>query len=360
MSEQSVNRRSNGTIEILRFFFAATVICSHLCMISDFTALPGGGFGVEFFFLISGLFMAQSAQKVLAKKDIVVSKETESFLVKKIKAFMPELIIAIIISFFLVFIPMLEVIDVQSIMVEIITIIPGALLTSMAGLDNYSVSVPGVSWYLSAMVIGLAIIYPLYLRWNSYSRVILFPLIGLFCIGYSQFTYGNLYTVWEINNLVRAGLVRAVGEMCLGAVIFDIAQRLNTREVTVFGRVLFTLIAVLCFISLLYFMQGEIVPSHSAMFIVMCIFVSIIYSEASFKIKTNAMISFLGKSSLCVYLFHMVIINIIIVWASAEYVYDNGVVVFIVALLTSMIIYIPIQYIREKIVFSKIIFKKID
>lgn len=350
------SKRSNGTIELLRFVFSIAIVCTHVRAVSNFSYFGGGWFGVEFFFIISGVFMAQSAQKIIAKQDIDVPDETRKFILKKINQFLPHFLLLILLCFLLVYIPSGDI-TFNGILVELISIVPGILLTSMAGTTNLCSSIPGVTWYLSAMIIGLMILYPIYLKWNSLSRNIIFPLAAIFCTGYVAFTYGNLYYAWEINNLIRAGLIRAIGEMCLGVVAFDVSMYLRKIKITNVGKVISAIIGIFCIISIVCFIQEIIAPPHISMVYVMAILVVIVYSEICFKINSNKIITYLGKVSLCIYLFHMLIINALIVWVGADYVSNNGIEVYIIAITTSILMYLPIKIISEKSIMRKVMIK---
>ena len=85
-----ISARRNGKIEILRFVFCVLVLLFHAeGLVPGGVKLPGffsffenGAIGVEFFFIVSGFFMAKSALKSPA--DEKLGSETISFMSKKI------------------------------------------------------------------------------------------------------------------------------------------------------------------------------------------------------------------------------------------------------------------------------------
>ena len=73
----------NGEIELLRLIFCISVVFTHLNSFFNIGVFSRGTFGVEFFFLVSGYFMAKSAEKVVDNK---YTYNTIWFIFKKIRS----------------------------------------------------------------------------------------------------------------------------------------------------------------------------------------------------------------------------------------------------------------------------------
>ena len=97
-----MTKKRNGEIDLLRFIFSSMIVIHHYNASFNFNILENGYIAVEFFFLLSGYLMAQSAYKITSKKDKLESSEiadsTWSFIIKKVKAFYPYYAFAVILQ----------------------------------------------------------------------------------------------------------------------------------------------------------------------------------------------------------------------------------------------------------------------
>lgn len=113
----------NGTIELLRFFFCMAVLMYHLSRDyhvnqaefgSFFSFFGNGRSGVEFFFVLSGYFMARNVYKSRNDSD-PVGISTVNFLYRKFIRVFPEYIIAValVIVYILIFMrnPAVKILD---------------------------------------------------------------------------------------------------------------------------------------------------------------------------------------------------------------------------------------------------------
>lgn len=77
---------------MFRLVFCLAVMSTHLNSAFDMGLFQRGTFAVEYFFLVSGLFMAKSAER----SQSVSFDDTISFLVRKLKGFFPYYVGAVI------------------------------------------------------------------------------------------------------------------------------------------------------------------------------------------------------------------------------------------------------------------------
>ena len=88
------SKKNNGIISFWKFIFAITIVILHASSFggeSDFILFKNCSIGVEYFYLVSGYFLAKSALKQKANLDI--GKDTIKYLFNKIIKFFPYVII---------------------------------------------------------------------------------------------------------------------------------------------------------------------------------------------------------------------------------------------------------------------------
>ena len=99
----------NREVDFLRFVFAVIIMLHHSrYVLGDENCLfLGGSLAVEFFFIVSGYLMMASILRAERRQSTGVTRaalgtETYHFLLRKIRAFLPEYLIAWFIGFFLI------------------------------------------------------------------------------------------------------------------------------------------------------------------------------------------------------------------------------------------------------------------
>lgn len=227
-------KKRNFALDFLKFVFAVLIVLFHSNRFSnsvDERIIINGSKGVEFFFIVSGCMLAMSAEKREAGPSL--GKDTWQFLKHKFMGLMPNYYIAWIFSFTLFHI----VTGFETVWYDFIRSIPELLLFQMSGMSWYNYN--GVTWYLSAMLISMLIIYPLIRKYTDTFFYILAPLGFLFSMGYLMQNYSNLSVILEWNTLVLAGLIRAFSEILLGCVVYKLSKSFQNYS-TKINRALFT------------------------------------------------------------------------------------------------------------------------
>lgn len=206
---QTTRKGRNGGIELLRFIFCMGIVFLH------------GGFGcgsaylgVEFFFLISGAFMARSLSRVQTTVQgeslSATCRASIDYLLRRVGAVFPYFLLSTGIGT----------------VVKIVS--RGELVSSAVGaaadllfLQNYGFpvsSATGVLWYLSAMFFAMWLLYPVMRRYYDVFTRYIAPMLFLLITGFLMQTYSTLEVPDAWFGVLNTGFLRAVAAMSLGAV----------------------------------------------------------------------------------------------------------------------------------------------
>lgn len=300
-----MQNKHNGTIDFLKFLFACLILLFHgNSMIGTRPDLfPSGTIGVEFFFLVSGYLMAASAQKTLQKDKIQIGTETTIYLGKKIKHLFPYVLGAFVIT--LILRETLNQTNPAKIPSDVYNSLWELSFLWISGLGKVTVNAP--SWYISAMLLSMLLLYPLLLKnFDLFTKVVA-PAISIFGIGYISYTYGTLFSPAQWNGFFYKGLLRGFTELSLGCVCFTVSQWLMQRRFKQAGKVLLSIIEWGCyaivFVTSTLFSEGKL---SFMMLLALSLGITISFSaqSATAGLFQKPIFPFLGKLSLTIYLIH--------------------------------------------------------
>jgi len=241
-------RKRNGYIDIIKFVFALIIMESH-----QLTAVfHGGRVVVEGFFMVSSYLMMCYIQRNNYPED-TLGVSTMRFIGRKYKGLLPFLLPSALINYIIICFAK------RTGLKAAITTLP-LLLFEVVPLKDTGFGghyVLGISWYLSAMFVALAILYPLCKKFGRNFTLVVCPLLAVLIYGYLSHIYGSLaisgmYTA--AGNPIHVGLLRGLAGSALGCVLYDICQLLSTKKVTICGRVVFAVLEILGF-ALLFWMM---------------------------------------------------------------------------------------------------------
>ena len=242
-----VKPRRNGYIDIIKFLFAIIIAEFHL----GSGVFLGGRLAVEGFFMISSFLMMKSVEKSDPLENTGIS--TAKFLFRKYKGLLPILFVSAIIGFvvYCIFNNYTFEVSLEKLPLLIFDIFPA--LT--AGFKGFYVV--GISWYLSAMFIVLAVFFPLAKKFKSGFSLIACPLIALFCYGLLSSKYGHLAvgTSFFPETIIHSGILRALAGCALGCVIYEIIKKMSGKSYTIFARIVFTVLEILSILFIFYMMH---------------------------------------------------------------------------------------------------------
>lgn len=249
-NEKSSSR--NGTIDFLRILFILIIILFHGGKnfndgVTTFRLFRSGSLSVEFFFLVSGYLMVCSASKRMRQGSVLsVGRETQRFIVHKAVRLLPDYYVGYVFAF-LAF-AFAHHYGVLLFIKNLMFSVFGFLFLGQSGVYRYEPN--GVAWYFSAMMIAMAVLYPLLIRKRELFLHWIAPLIAIFIYGYLYQVYGK----WGFSNptewtgLMMHGLLRGFAGISLGCTAYMLNSKVADVELTVAGRRLLTVIEALAYL----------------------------------------------------------------------------------------------------------------
>ena len=366
MDWKIMRKQHNVTIDFLRFLFSVIVVLHHSRYVlgDDNCYFLGGSLAVEFFFFVSGYLLLVGADKAGRKNgagyllpggvdmagrkngagylllgDVDMAGRTEAagletkgvgvgttgiggeangigaetlhFILHKIRSFLPEFLIAWWIGF--VLIGVIRQYGVLDYLKAFGNDFWELTLVKMSGLFTHGID--GAMWYLSAMLLGMAILYPLLRTKRDLMTHLVCPLLALFLYGYLCQAEGHPRDPIVWLGLCYKGLVRAIAGLCTGVVICVAVRRLkrfSPSGLTKTGNALAIGAQLLCLLLTIRYM-AEQGPSEYDYFYMFLLMVLVLLSFAGFGLESvlgnsqrlHLLSAFLGKYSLSLYLGHL-------------------------------------------------------
>ena len=297
----------NGTIDFLRFVYSILIVIYHGRILEanpEKWIFCSGFIGVEFFFVVSGYFMAACSSKICLRKEQNLGKETLIFVMHKYKSLLPELYISWFFSFALVHLYSNH--SLHQIISDFVNSIWEVLLISHAGMRAYIVNSP--LWYVSAMLLCMIIIYPLMIKYKDSFFYIISPVCALFLFGYLFQNVGRLDNASDWNGFFFIGTIRGAAEILLGSIIYKISAKVKNNKVSYFGKFIFTIVEwIINIIVVLYAWLARSTICDFFILLLISVSVLISVSEISFsgKLFNNKFTFFLGQFSFSLFLIHI-------------------------------------------------------
>lgn len=304
--------KHNPVIDFYRIIFSLVIVSGHACFLQgriegDYThyvPFLGGYTAVEFFFLLSGYFLAQKAYCMSDTTRNAVRKKTWNEITKKIKSLYP----AILCSYFLS-VGLCYHFNGGNILTYFKSSIGELLLLKAAGFvfPGYMNFLAAI-WFFSALLIGILILFPLMARYKEYFSTIIAPLIVILGYGYFARINGNITAAVDPASVISGDLLRSCFALSLGNIVYYVTS--NTSSVFRTWKKAVKILEIIIFLSLLYFMNEYSSDYHD--FIETMLFAVLIFctfkTEHSEKIFHNRCIQFFGKYSSTLYAVHFSLI----------------------------------------------------
>lgn len=228
----------NGSIDFWKILFSILIVVFHGKNLAEGQEwiFPGGSIGVEFFFVVSGVLMAASASKNTDAQG-ALGKDTFQFMKRKISGLLPNIYIAWCIAFLVEHIGDFSI---GNMFKDAVKSVWELLLITESGLRAYTAN--AVCWYISAMLLGIFITYPLLRKYKDTFYYIIAPLIVIFCMGITYREWSSLRIPHAWNGLVYKSMIRAVMEIALGCLCYRISQFIRKADYTKTAKILWTVL----------------------------------------------------------------------------------------------------------------------
>ena len=308
--------KKNGKLELYRFVFSIAILLYHAekYLVGEpqysgihFGLFSHGSIGVEFFFMLSGFFLARTALKnhcLLGDKPLLSresSSDTVRYILKKYLRFFPEHMVAFLLTLtiYLVRGQLRPAASVFYIFDNFFSF----FLLQMGGLMYQSAN--HVEWYLSAMLISMTVIYPLCRRYYYGFTRCLAPLLSVLIYGALFYTTGSLTTVGKWTVFGFKGLIRAFAGIMLGTVAYEITRMLSAKRISDKAVRAMGILEAACFLMLLVFMVSRLAKKyefHAAALVFLLLVCAASGVRGPAELNCSRISGFLGEFSFSIYL----------------------------------------------------------
>ncbi len=302
--------KRNGIISFWKFLYSILIIIFHARLFAstgDKALALGGYIGVEFFFIVSGVFLASSIIKTWDKDNTNLGKETLMFIWKKFCFFFPYLLIAYItILGLFIFAYDFPIYKLANNIWEL-------FLLQKTGINYFAGNVS--TWYLSSMLLSMFIIYPLMRKFKMNYVYFIAPIVVVFGIGTLSHVSESLNSGGTWIGFTDFANVRAFVELNLGILLYFISNKLKNINFTKLGLFCLTVIEIVC-LSLPFFTSTLIKNSYRydyLMLVIIAIGVCIATSNITLEknILNKNIVYYFEKLSLPLYILHAGVLKII-------------------------------------------------
>ncbi|MBQ9949177.1 MAG: acyltransferase [Clostridia bacterium] len=302
-----MSMRKNGTIELLRLIFSVIIVIFHsqaafgeINMGNDFSLCFNGRFCVEFFFLISGALMARHVD--MKAKEGSLGHDTFVFMKRKYLGVFPYMLFCFLVGTVAHF--LMNPMNFSDGFFTVLESMPDLFMVSMSGVPANTVIV-SYTWYLSAMMLAMLMLYPFLRKNYDAFTYIAAPLITLLSLGYLTKTTGGITDAWHWTGFAYKGLLRALGEISLGCICYRAAKWISSSVRTRSSSVLYTALEVASYATVITFMSAKESDAHIVYLLpVMAVAVTLTLSGRGVVtdfINRKIPVKYLGEFSLCIY-----------------------------------------------------------
>ncbi len=304
---KSTNTKYNGTIEILRYFFTIIVAVLHLWhnLFGNGWLFEGGYLAVDFFFILSGLYMSISLDKRPQNPFVFTFNKWKNMAYIYVSSILVSLLLRGTKS------PL-------SIIKGAFVAIPDILGLQMSGFAYPSAN--GILWYVSSMLIVGFFLSFLYTKNKDVFVKFLAPTFVLLGYAYIFHKNGNLDATKAIENgFIPLGIIRGFSGMSAGVLLRtgcdafkDSVNVCNNKTKALFSALqLFGfVIMAICFAMphskydfyMLFAIIAILIPSY-----IQCFFGSSIFNRLG-----NNLVKFFGKQfSLAMYAYSTIVYTVL-------------------------------------------------
>ena len=352
-----MSKQRNNIIELGRFVYSLLVVGYHIQLsydVEDKSVDPFecGALAVEYYFFLSGYFLARSLEKLSLDNKMSFIKKYYTFMKNKIKALLTVHFIAIIAILIII-----ACCDKKNFVNKLLPGITSIFLVQMAVVyhGNFEKALIVPEWYLSSMIICMLIMVPIFLAFRKLMKgvfvvLILLGVLAIFAVIFILITNMKLKP-----NMIFD--MRAWGEMNVSMFSYYLSLYIEKQTYSNGINILLKIVEIVAYCTPV--ILGIIPISANNEPICMsitgaCAFVAIFitFSKKGNIIKSekaNYIFGYLGSISLPIYIFHPVIIDLIdYVWIPCPK-YAKYLIVFFSALALALLYRIIADFLKKKI-----------
>lgn len=217
--------RWNHEFDFWKFVAAVFILLVHSKHVFGTSLVCREGYvAVEFFFVVSGFFMAKSVFGEIRPFQLdMIADEAASFLIRKIKTVFVPYCVGFAACFVIVCLNGLK----RGIVGK--GLVFDFLMLDEVGLADGSIVAPG--WYLSVLFTTAFVLYP-FMRWNKrFFCGWIAPVLSVFALGALCRRFGGVCNAYGTPfGLFSAAWVRGFGEVCLGIFAFSASEKIDRNR----------------------------------------------------------------------------------------------------------------------------------
>ena len=352
-----MSKQRNNIIELGRFVYSLLVVGYHIQLsydVEDKSVDPFecGALAVEYYFFLSGYFLARSLEKLSLDNKMSFIKKYYTFMKNKIKALLTVHFIAIIAILIII-----ACCDKKNFVNKLLPGITSIFLVQMAVVyhGNFEKALIVPEWYLSSMIICMLIMVPIFLAFRKLMKgvfvvLILLGVLAIFAVIFILITKMKLKPNMIFN-------MRAWGEMNVSMFSYYLSLYIEKQTYSNGINILLKIVEIVAYCIPVILGIIPISANNEPICMTItgaCAFVAIFitFSKKGNIIKSekaNYIFGYLGRISLPIYIFHPVIIDLIdYVWIPCPK-YAKYLIVFFSALALALLYRIIADFLNKKI-----------
>lgn len=266
----------------------------------SYPVTKAGFLGVEFFFILAGVFMYKTANR----PD---SPGVFSWIVDKLQKFYFKIVVALVLTHMIYYEGLIVELH-QNWLHPIVKFISELLMLQSIGSFEAGINCP--TWFFATLIYGGALVYALTKYYTKFSIRIIFPFIAIFYFAY-MFQNGTTESLenWDVIGFIPLSLVRGICEIGFGVVIGYVY--FNYRDLFLRHLKALNMIAIVSLILYLaIIIDNRQFSQYALIFIPVLICTALTHGSVFCRLLRGKVCFFLGALSFDIFIIHYPLIAI--------------------------------------------------